>query len=120
MPDLQENEYPISFKSGLRGILVGPEVTTDRYVDTPKIFRRMHLANEERTYLGVPMQVANWLEDVWSYCPAPTDAEKAEFRSTVREEWQEALEFARLEGVCWIDVEGEKVLRGLVYSRPRL
>ena len=70
--------------------------------------------------MGFPMQVAYWVEDVWSYCLAPTNAEKADFRSTVPEEWQEALEFARLEGVSWIDVEGEKVLREFAYSRPKL
>lgn len=120
LPDLQENEYPISFKNGLRAILIDPEVTTDLYADAPKLFRRLHTANEDRIYLGVPAQVPHWLEDVWSYCPAPKDEEKASIGSSMTVEWQEVLEYARLEGVCSIDVEGEKVPRGLVYSRPKL
>lgn len=120
IPDLKPNEYPVSFKAGLRAIVIDPEVTNSSYAEAPKFFRRLANANDERVYIGVAMNVAHWLEDVWSYCPAPTDEERNGYRASLPEDWKDALKFARLEGVCWIDVEGEKVLRGLVYSRPAM
>lgn len=120
IPDLEPNEYPVSFKSGLRAIVIDPEVSNNTHADAPKFFRRLANANDKRRYIGVPMNVAYWLEDVWSYCPAPTEEEKRDYRANLPKDWQDVLEFARLEGVCWINVEGEKVLRGLVYSRPAM
>jgi hypothetical protein len=120
IPDLAANEYPISFRSGFRAIVIDPEVNTNDQSDAPKFFRRLGSANTDRRYLGVPFEVAYWQQDAWSYCTKPSDDERKGFFNSLPDNWQKTLERARLEGVCRTDVEGEKVLRGLVYSVPKL
>ena len=56
----------------------------------------------------------------WSICTAPTDEERAYFQDNLPDEWDQHLEFARFDAVCVVEVDSKKVLRGLVYSVPKL
>jgi hypothetical protein len=119
MPDMPEGSYAYSRKDGMRGIILNAEVS-DPIADMPKFFRRINLANPDRRYFGVPFAVAPWLEDVWSICISPSEEERVEFPQSMPDELKQDLAYARFDAVCRIDVEGEMVLRGLLYSVPNL
>jgi hypothetical protein len=54
-PEMPEGAFSLSYKNGLRAIMVGvPDV------------------RPERKYLGVPFQVQPWYEKSWSFCSAPS------------------------------------------------
>jgi hypothetical protein len=60
-PEMPEGAFSLSYKSGLRAIMVGvPDMRS------------------ERTYLGLPFEVPSWYADAWSLCTAPSDAEKSQ------------------------------------------
>ena len=119
MPDMPEGSYAYSRKDGMRGIILNAEVS-DPITDMPNFFRRINLANPSRRYFGVPLVVAPWLEDVWSICISPSEDERVEFQQSMPDEIRQDLAYARFDAVCRIDVDGEKVLRGLLYSIPKL
>ncbi|WP_170787748.1 hypothetical protein [Ruegeria lacuscaerulensis] len=97
-PELPEGAFSISFKSGLRAILV--DVPNER---------------ASRRYFGYPVEVPFYLEDVWSYCYQPPDSEREQLRQQLGDRPGE-----RIEGVCEIDVDGDMVVRGVVTSVPKL
>jgi hypothetical protein len=119
LPDIPAGAYPISFKSGFRAIVYDMDVTDDQYADAPKIFRRLVLANPDRRFIGLPSDVPRWFEDTWSTCRPGTDEVREHIVSTMPEDLRKEMVGARLEALCFIEVEGEvPLLRGLIYSIP--
>ena len=119
MPDIPSGAYPISFKSGFRGIVYDMDVTDDQYADAPKIFRRLNMASRDRRFIGLPSDVPRWFEDVWSTCRAGTEEEREYIVSSMPETVKRDLVGARLDAICYIEIEGERaILRGLIYSIP--
>lgn len=122
MPVLLDGEYPVSFKNGLRAILVDVDVPTYRRAQArsqSQFFRRLAAATPDRRYIGIPYQVASWFEDRWSYCHAPSEAEANAIRETMPPELKLGMTGARLDAVCTIDSDGKTIPRGLVFSVPR-
>jgi hypothetical protein len=93
-PPMPEGAFSLSYHNGLRAIVVG----------RPDLRR-------ERKYLGVPVEVPSWYRDVWSFCTAPTAKERAAAPNMGPG--------ARLEAVCRIDVDGQQLIRGAIYSVPK-
>lgn len=99
-PQMPEGAFSVSYKNGLRGILV----------DLPD-------EKATRRYLGVPMEVPFYLEESWSWCNAPTQEDSARAAPFMAERnWPGQ----RLEAVCKITVEGQEVVRGLIVTVPRV
>lgn len=119
MPDMPEGSYAYSRKGGMRGIILDAEVSAP-ITTMPQFFRRINLANPDRRYFGIPFVVTPWLEDVWSICAPPSEDERVGFQQSMSDELKQDLAYARFDAVCRIDVEGEIVLRGLLYSVPKL
>jgi len=65
------------------------------------------------------LEVQPWFEEAWSFCTERTKAERAEI-GRMPEDFQRAVENARFDAVCRIDVDGTQVVRGLIFSVPRL
>jgi len=120
LPDLPNGAYPISFASGLRGIVYDVEVEDDRFADSPKYFRRLSTANPDRRYLGVPMDVAPWFEYVWSECRPPTQEVIEYFDNSMPEDLKITLQGARFDAFCFIPLDGEGIIRGAIFSVPKL
>lgn len=97
-PEMPEGAHSVSFKNGLRAILV----------DTPN-------ERTTRRYFGHRFQVPFYLEDVWSFCAAPTDDETKELARIY-----ELRAGERYKAVCKIEIENEIVPRGFITSVPRL
>lgn len=117
--DIPSGSYPISFPSGLRGVVHDMDVTDDQYADTHKFFRRLVLANRDRRFISVPAKVPSWFEDRWSDCRPGSAEEREEITSTMPEEIKRDLVGARLDAICFIEIEGQEPLfRGLIYSIP--
>lgn len=99
-PKMPEGAFSLSFKNGMRAILVG--VPDER---------------ETRRYLGFPTDVAFYLKDSWSQCSPPTKAQILEVASTMKSgEWPGA----RLEAICRIKVDNDVVIRGIIASVPKV
>lgn len=99
-PKMPEGAFSLSYKNGLRGIMV----------DLPD-------ERETRRYLAVPMKVAFYLEEAWSWCSPPTKEEGAQAAQIMAEQnWPGQ----RLEAVCKFTVEAEKVVRGLIITVPKV
>jgi len=99
-PDMPEGAFSLSYKNGMRAILVG--------IPNQKDTRR---------YFGFPMEVPFYLEDAWSFCYPPNDEEEAHAISFIKDrDWPGE----RFEAVCKITVENEIVVRGLITSVPKL
>lgn len=121
LPELPAGAYTVSFKSGLRGIVLDANVPDSSHADRPAIFRRLSDADPERRYLGIPFDVAPWFKDAWSTCEKPTDEEMEQISASMPEETKRELVGARLDALCYIEVDGEeRIARGLVYSVPNL
>ena len=121
LPELATGSYIVSFKNGLRGIVVDAKVSDSRNASGPALLRILSRANPERRYLGIPFKVASWFENAWSTCVAPPDGSQEFYEKTMPEETKTDLIGARLDAVCYIDLDGgEKLGRGLIYSVPRL
>ena len=121
LPDLPDGAYTVSFSNGLRGIVLDAQVGDNMFKSGPAILRRLSFANRERKYLGIPMKVAPWFEDAWSTCMAPTDLDSEQVAAAMPEETRKQLRGARLEALCYIEVDNEQVIpRGLIYSVPNL
>jgi hypothetical protein len=119
LPDIPVGAYPISFKSGFRAIVYEMDVTDDQYADAPKIFRNLTMANPDRRFIGLPSDVPRWFEDTWSTCRPGTDEEREHIVSTMPEDVKREMVGARLDAICYIEIEGERpILRGLIYSVP--
>jgi hypothetical protein len=116
---LPDGAYTLSFKSGLRAIVLDAEVSDDSWDDAPKFARSLSFANPDRNYLGFPLEVQPWFEDAWSLCKAPTEEEVAMLEQ-MPDDFKRRVENARFESVCRIDVDGTKIMRGLIFSVPQL
>ena len=117
MPDLQPGEYAISFNNGLRAIVVDPELPDSDYGTS---FRFLNHANPDRKYIGLTYEVPPWFEDAWSYCEKPSEGDKEAVLNTLPDERRRNFYSARLDAVCTIDADGEKILRGVIFSVPKL
>ncbi|MER8622894.1 hypothetical protein [Mesorhizobium sp. M1143] len=99
-PAMPEGAFSLSYKNGLRGILVG--------IPDEKTTRR---------YLGFPREVPFYLVDAWSFCRAPRgDEEQHVSKFMMDRNWPGE----RFEAVCEIDVEGVPVVRGWITSVPKV
>ena len=124
LPELADNEYPISFTSGFRAIVPLPE-DLRQMTPTPKLFRRLAMESPDRQYLGVPVDVPDWMQDKWSRCVVGSEAENADVKKqielTMPEKLRSDLIGARLDAVCGFAMDdGTMRLRGYIYSIPRL
>lgn len=120
VPDLPVGALTVSYKNGFRAVVLEADVTDPKFANGPKWFRRLNLANPDRRYFGVPFEVSPFLEDSWSWCEKPTKEERVGYAQVVPSDWKNYLDTARLDAVCRLDVDGEKINRGLIYSVPRL
>lgn len=103
-PDMPPNAFSLSYKNGLRAILV--DVPDER---------------DTRRYFGYPTEVPFYLEDAWSFCSPPEGQEAAVYEAWLDEADERGRPPGmRVEAVCRIDVEGEKVIRGVITTVPRL
>lgn len=99
-PNMPEGAFSISYKNGLRGILI--DVPDDQ---------------STRRYLGFPQAVPFYLEDAWAFCRPPTGDEIQYADSLLRERnWPGE----RFEAVCKITVDAEAIVRGVITSVPNL
>lgn len=119
LPDMAPTDYAFSIH-GFRGIVKNAEVSEPVAESMPNFFRRLNLANRDRSYFGVPLEVQEWMKDAWFFCLPPTDEERTYYENGMPEEIARQLEFAQFEAVCSLDVDGNKVVRGLLYSIPKL
>lgn len=119
LPELPDGAYVASFDNGLRAIVLDAEVE-DHSADTnPKFLRSLAVANPSRRYIGSTFKVERWFEDAWSWCKAPTDEDRVMLEQ-MPEDFLRVHEHSRFEAVCTINVDGTEVLRGLIFSVPRL
>lgn len=99
-PNMPEGAFSVSYKSGLRGILVD-------------------LPNEKATrrYLGFPRDVPFYLQYAWSFCRPPSEGEQQDVSAFMEgRNWPGE----RFEAVCKIEVDDKVVVRGLITSVPKL
>lgn len=99
-PEMPEGAFSISYKNGLRVIIVNVPNERDR-----------------RRYFGTPFKVPFYLENTWSFCEPPKLNEEMEANKILQERnWPGE----RLDAICKIEIENEIVLRGLITSVPNL
>jgi hypothetical protein len=120
LPDIPDGAYTVSFKNGLRGIVVDVDPATLERTDGFNPYRRLTIADVDRRYLGMPLEVPNWLSDAWSECAAPTDEEREGFQANFTPQIKRDLQGARFDYVCRFEIEQETIYRGLVFSVPDL
>ena len=97
-PEMPDGAFSLSYKSGLRAILV--DVPNER---------------DTRRYFGNPMKVPFYLKEAWSFCNPPTKDEDLGFRAT-----RKMMPGERFEAVCKINVDDDIVIRGVITSVPKL
>ncbi|TNE94072.1 hypothetical protein [Thioclava sp. L04-15] len=119
LPDLPDGAYTLSFKNGLRAIILDADISNETEYMPPKFFRNLAIQNRDRRYLSVPLDVEPWFKDAWSWCKKPTALERGELERAP-EEFKRQVANARFEAVCRIDVDGKEIVRGLIFSVPRL
>jgi hypothetical protein len=97
MPTLPAGGFPLSFKSGFRGIMI----------DTVDV-------RPDRRYRATPAQdVPDWYQKTWSICRPLADDEAAYLK-----EQANRGPGHRWEAICEIDSEGESFIRGWIASVP--
>ena len=99
-PEMPEDAFSISYKNGLRAILVN--VQDQR---------------ETRRYFSYPLDVPFYLKDTWSLCSPPTQDELPNAEKFISDR---NMPGERFEVVCRIQVDNDVVIRGLISSVPRL
>lgn len=119
LPDLPDHAYTVSFKSGFRAILLNADVPETDW-ESSDYWRRLSHVNKERRYFGVPFDVPQWMEKAWSYCERLEPASEQKLFDEMPNELKSDLYGARFEGYCWVDIDGEKMARGMIFSVPRL
>jgi hypothetical protein len=97
IPPMPEGAFALSYVNGFRAIVVG---VPDK--------------RPERKYLGVPFKVPEWYKLAWSFCSSPSSREKVELKE------MNLGPGARLEAVCRLKVDETEILRGAIYSVPRV
>lgn len=120
LPDVPDGALLVSFKNGLRGMVVGIEVDDPNLAESPAIFRRLSQSDRTRRFIGYPAEVPVWFEDAWSTCTPPTDTERAELYRSFSEEVKRSVQGARFDAICRLDVDGQMMVRGVIFSVPRL
>ena len=99
-PDMPKGAFSISYKNGMRAILV----------DVPN-------ESADKRYLGIPHKVPFYLKDTWSFCSPPTEEEDAQAATFIKSrDWTGG----RVEAICKIKVDTEDVIRGIIISVPKL
>ncbi|MEA5162597.1 hypothetical protein U5903_17605 [Cereibacter johrii] len=119
LPDLPSGAYTLSYKTGFRAIVLNADVPDTIGRNAPKYLRSLGIANRDRKYLGIPFDVQPWFEEAWSWCKSPTEKEKADLER-MPDDFKHRVANARFEAVCRIDVDGKEIVRGLIFSVPRL
>ncbi|MFP1646691.1 hypothetical protein [Pontitalea aquivivens] len=124
LPDLADDEYPISFRSGFRAIVPLPE-DLRHSAPTSKFLRRLAWEYPDRQYLGIPVNVPSWFEDKWSKCISGNQAENVELKAQIEQGMTDKLRNdlvgARLDAVCGFELDdGSFRLRGYIFSVPKL
>lgn len=119
LPEFDDHSYAISFTNGLRAIVVNPDIPEPEY-KTSRFFRRLSQADRSRRYFGLPLNVPEWFQDAWVFCDAPTEEEAAWISAEMPAEQKQQLVGARLDAVCMLEIDGQEMPRGLIYSVPRL
>ena len=99
-PDMPEGAFSLSYKTGLRAIVV----------DVPD-------QRETRRYFGFPQEVPHYLRDVWSFCSPPSEDEQPNAEKFIADR---TMPGERFEAVCRIQADKDLVIRGLITSVPRL
>lgn len=120
LPNAPEGALLISFKNGLRAMVTGLEVEDRTVAERPLYFRRLTHADRDRKYLGYPAEVPTWFEDAWSICSPPTEDEREELKRSFSDEMKRKTAGARIDAICTLDVDGQKMLRGVILSVPKL
>jgi hypothetical protein len=96
-PDIPAGAFSASFKNGLRAIIDRPD------------------ERSTRRYLGVPFDVPFWAEDAWAFCSPPTKKEASDILEQI-----DMGPGSRLDAICKITADDTLILRGAVFSVPRL
>lgn len=120
LPDVPDGTLLISFKNGLRAMVVGLEVDDPTVAERAPFFRRLTHADKDRKFLGFPAEVPSWFEDAWSTCVPATDAEREELHRSFSDDVKRSAAGARIDAICTLDVDGQKMLRGVILSVPKL
>lgn len=120
LPDVPEGALLISYKNGFRAMVVGLEVDDQTVAERPPFFRRLNQADRNRKYLGFPAEVPSWFEGAWSTCEPATDAEREELYRSFSDDVKRSAAGARIDAICTLDVDGQKMLRGIILSVPAL
>jgi len=63
LPELPDGAYTLSFKNGLRAVILDAEVADPSLSTGSKYFRSLSYANRDRKYLGIPLDVQPWFKD---------------------------------------------------------
>lgn len=120
IPDMPEGSYVFSnAKTGFRGVVLNPEVSHP-IRSGPKMLRTLTAANFERRYIPIEANVPTFFKTSWSVCKAPSPQEKKQVRGSMPVELSQQLASARFDSVCRINVDGTEVVRGWLFSVPRL
>lgn len=119
LPDIPDGAYTLSYANGFRAIILDADIPDRTGDDSPKYFRSLAVANRSRKYLGLPFEVPPWFIDAWSWCKPPTSEESA-YLAQMSADFKRTFENARFEAVCRLDVDGAEVVRGLIFSVPKL
>jgi hypothetical protein len=125
LPDLPDGAYTVSFKNGLRGIVLDADVPDNTRAGGPEMFRTLSSADPARRYIGIAVDVAPWFEKAWSTCSRPSEEEKGQISAMMTEmpEWKEIrqdLVGARFDAICYVETDDKmRIPRGFVYSVPR-
>jgi hypothetical protein len=96
-PQLPEGAFSISFNSGLRAVVL--DIPPER---------------KTRRYLGVPFEVPDSVESVWSWCKRPSADVAAEVLKQT-----DMGPGSRLDAVCMAELDGATLRRGAIFSVPR-
>lgn len=120
LPDMPKGSYAFSMRNGFRGIVLNASVSNEISADIPKYFRRLSFANTDRRYISLPAAVPAWMTTAWSTCSAPTEAERDEVLGSLAGDAKLYVTGARFEAICRVDLDGSAVVRGLLFSVPRM
>jgi hypothetical protein len=96
-PDIPPGAFDLMFDQGFNAILVG--IPDER---------------NSRDYFSSRFDVPSYLEDAWSFCRAPTDAERADYEKNA------ADSIPRFDALCSVDVDGKIIMVGAITSVPKL
>ena len=120
MPELQDDEYPVSYRNGFRAIVTVENVTDPIHKNSHPFFRSLRLAMPDRRYIPYTYEVAPWFQKAWTRCEKPEKGLAEAILESFPDEERQRLVGATLDAVCGIKANGESIPRGLLFSVPRL